>query len=143
MQTIPKKKIIILIIYIIVLAFIFSLTAYFVVKGNGQDEAIPFGNLTLWIFIAVLFSLYALAKPWSCKRKFESWSAKQTMTSQRINGFLILNCFAQFVAPLLYGLILVFWGLSISGYLFFSASTVLDVIVWGSLLPKMKLISNQ
>jgi len=131
MITIPKKKIEILIIGSIALELVFTSLAFWLNKVLTDYYQVPFGNLLLWEIFAAYFSLYALVRPWRWKKKFKSISAKQQMTSKRENSFLAMFCYLSFIVPVIYGMVLIFWGIPFSEYLYFAGASVLDTLVWG------------
>jgi hypothetical protein len=130
MPMVPKKKINILVTYLIVLGLLFTGLAFFITKIQTDLEEIPFGSLLIWEIAAAAFSVYALVKPWEWEKKYFSSEAKFKMTPQSINSQLILNCFANFVLPFFMGLILIFWGLSFIHYLFFALASFVDILAW-------------
>jgi hypothetical protein len=130
MPMVPKKKINILVAFLIALDLLFTGLAFLITKIQTDPEEIPFGSLLIWEIAAAAFSLYALVKPWGWEKKYLSAAAKFKMTPQLINSQLILICFANFVLPFFMGLILLFWGMSFTGYLFFALASFADILAW-------------
>ena len=143
MQTISKKKFVIGVIFTIAFALLFSIVVFGITKVQTDYEQVPFGSLLLWKIVAVLFTIYDLFIPWLWKKRYQSMSAKQKMTPKRENGFLILFCFIPFVAPLLFGAILVFFGIPFSEYLYFVGASILGIIVWGTYNYRMSLSNDK
>jgi hypothetical protein len=141
MQTIPKKKIVIGIIFTIAWTLLFSIVVFWITKVQTGYEIVPFGSLLLWKIIAAFFTLYDLFVPWQWKKRFKSMSVKQNITPKRENSFLILFCFTPFIAPILFGGILVFLGIPFSEYLYFVGAFVLGILVWGTYNLRMS-VSN-
>jgi hypothetical protein len=91
---------------------------FWLTKVITTYEKVPFGSLYLWKLIAAFFAAYALVRPWGWKNKFQSLSERQKITPKGENSFLMLFCYLNFIAPVIYGMVLIFWGISFSVYLY-------------------------
>ena len=130
MQTIPKKNIMIMLIVLLIYALIFGILGYIIDRFGGVSSHISEQSLSLWKVGGILLSLYTLTTPWRWQTKIISRANQRNMSARQIWGMLILFCFAPFIAPLIYGLMLLFLGISIIEFYYFVALSVAGTLVW-------------
>jgi len=130
MKTIPKKNIIIILVAVLVYAFIFTVLAYIITNSGYISSHNSVRSLSLWKIGGILLSLYTLTTPWRWQKKIISSANQQNLSSRAIWGVLILFCFVPFIAPLIYGLFLLFLGLSFREFCYFVALSVAGAFVW-------------
>jgi hypothetical protein len=130
MQTIPKKNIIIMLIVLLIYALIFGILGYTIDRLGSVSSHISAGSLSTWKVGGILLSLYTLTTPWRWQKKLNSLTNRQNVTSHQIWGVLILFCFVPFIAPLVYGLMLLFLGISIIEFYYFVALSVVGALLW-------------
>jgi len=129
-QTIPKKNIIIMLIVLLIYALIFGILGYAIHSFGGVASRLSTESLFIWKVGGVLLSLYTLTTPWRWQKKLNSLINRQNVTSRQIWGSLILFCFVPFMAPLVYGLMLLFLGISIIEFYSFVALSVVGALLW-------------
>jgi hypothetical protein len=130
MVTIPKKNIIIMLILLLIYALIFGILGYTIDKLGGVSSHISAQSLSIWKVGGILLCLYTLTTPWRWQSKLYSLINRQNSTSRQIWGMLILFCFVPFIAPLVYGLVLLFLGISIIEFYGFVALSVAGALLW-------------
>ncbi len=130
LQTIPKKSITIMLIAVVVYVLLFVAMAFAIHKVADISSQMSKQALINWKIVGVLLSLYTLTTPWRWRKRIVARANQQNTTAHQIWGMLILFCFVPFIAPLLYGLVLLFWGSSFAEYCFFAALSVIGALAW-------------
>jgi len=130
LQTIPKKNIIIMLIAAIIYAVLFVILAFVIDKAGDVSSQMSKQSLTIWKIVSILLSLYTLTTPWRWQKKIISRANQRNMSARQIWGMLILFCFVPLIAPLIYGLGLLFWGLSFVEFYYFVASSIVGALAW-------------
>jgi hypothetical protein len=130
MQSISKKNVAIIITAVMLYALIFATIALAIDKLQINPNPISAGSLSVWKVIGIILSLYTLTTPWRWRKRLDSLLNKPKMSARRIWGNLILFCIIPFIAPLLYGLVLFFMGMSIAEFCFFIALSIAGVLLW-------------
>jgi len=129
-RTIPKKNLIIMFIVLLIYALIFGILGYTIHRFGGIASRLSIESLFFWKVGGILLSLYALTTPWRWQKQLNSLINRQNVTSRQIWGTLILFCFVPFIAPLVYGLMLLFLGISIIEFYYFVALSVVGALLW-------------
>jgi len=130
LQTIPKKNIVIILTVVVADALLFAVLAFVINKSGDVSSQMSKQSLTNWKIIGILLSLYVLTTPWRWQKRIISRVNQQNITARQVWGMLILVCFASFVAPLIYGLVLLFWGLSFVEFCYFVALSIVGALAW-------------
>ena len=127
LQTIPKKNIIVVLIAVVIYVLLFVVIGFLVGDISSQMSK---QSLTNWNIVGIVLSLYTLTTPWRWQKRIISRLNQQNITARQIWGMLILFCFVPFIAPLIYGLELLFWGLSFAEFCFFAALSIVGALAW-------------
>lgn len=130
LQTIPKKNIIIMLIVVVVYALLFAVLGFAIERVGDISSQMSEQSLVIWKIVGILLSLYTLTTPWRRQKKIISLANQHHMTARQIWGMLILFCLVPFIAPLVYGLVLLFWGLSLIEFYYFVVLSVASALVW-------------
>ena len=131
MQTIPKKYFAFVLAAVLFASLVFVMIAQLVFKSQAQDGFISGKSISTWIAGGILLSLFALSTPWRWQKRFLSSSTETDSTStRRIMAYFILFCYVPLIAPLLYGLVLFFSGLSMTVFYSFVALSITGALVW-------------
>ena len=128
--TIPKKNIIIILVAVLVYALLFVGIVFAIDKSHYVSGNISTEFLSTWKVAGIVLSLYTLTTPWRWQKKLNSLTTQQNVSARQIWGVLILFCFVPFIAPLIYGLVLFFQGLSIFEFYYFVALSVVGALIW-------------
>jgi hypothetical protein len=129
-QTIPKKNLIVIFIAVVVYALLVAVLAFVIAKAGYVSSQMSKQSLTVWKIVGILLSLYTLTTPWRRQKKIISRANQPNLTVRQIWGVLILFGFIPFIAPLIYGLVLLFWGLSFLEFCYFVAISVVGALTW-------------
>lgn len=130
LRAIPKKYVIIMLIAVVVYSLLFVALAFVIDKVSGGSSQMSKQALSIWKIVGIFLSLYTLTTPWRWQKKIISLANQRNMTTRQIWGMLILFCFVPFIAPLLYGLVLLFWGLSFVEYCYFALLSIVAALAW-------------
>jgi hypothetical protein len=139
LQTIPKKNIIIMLIAVVGYGLFFIAIAFLIHKGGDISSQMSKQSLTNWKIVGILLSLYTLTTPWRWQKKIAFRINQQNLTSRQIWSMLLLFCFVPFIAPLIYGLVLLSWELSFVEFFYFVALSVLGALAWSIYNLRMNL----
>jgi len=130
LRTIPKRNIIVIFIAVVVYAVIFAILAIVIDKLGGVSSQMSKQSLAIWKIVGILLSLYTLSTPWRWQKRIISRANRPNPHDRQILGMLIFFCYIPFTAPLLYGLVLLFWGLSLAEFYYFAALSVGGALAW-------------
>lgn len=129
-QAIPKKYIIAILIAVVVVALFFAALAFTITKTGDITSQMPKQSLAIWKIVGILLSLYALTIPWRWQDRIISRAIQHNITVHQVWGMVILFCYASLVAPLLYGCVLFFLGLSFVEFCYFAALSIVGALIW-------------
>jgi len=130
LQSIPKRNIIIVLIVVVVYVLIFTSLAFVIVQVGGITSQMSKQSLTIWKIVSIPLLLYTLSTPWRWQKRIIARANQPNLHDRQILGMLIFFCFVPFTAPLIYGLVLLFWGLSLTEFYYFAALSVVGALAW-------------
>jgi hypothetical protein len=130
LQAIPKTNIVIILVAVVVVALFFATLIYVIDTTGDISSQMSKQSLANWKIIGILLSLYTLTTPWRWQNRIISRANQHDMPARQIWGMLLLFCYASFVAPLIYGCVLFFWGLSFVEFCYFVALSIVGALAW-------------
>jgi hypothetical protein len=134
MQTYPKKQIIFLTIGLIVHTLLFMIVGYLVNKFPSDMSYISVQDLSICEVVFALLSLYTLTRAWVlCQRILKRRAARlpgTEISGRQLTSFLLLFVYVPLIAPCIYGLVLMFLGMPLTYFYFFTGSSIAAGLVW-------------
>jgi Kef-type K+ transport system membrane component KefB len=133
MQTFQKNHLVILITAVIVVSLIFMILAIYIDTFQYGMVHISAKWLLISKVVAILYILYIFVRLWfwpqRILKKFASQHPQHEMSRPRLS--VLLFCYGTLMSPNLFGLVLLFWGMPISQFYYFTGASILGGLTWG------------
>jgi hypothetical protein len=129
-QTIPKKNIVFLLLGVVTTAVVFLILVLAIERLQIDKEYVSPQSLSIWKVMGLILSVYAVTTPWRWQKKFSVGAVRSGTTTRPIVGMLLIF-YGSLASPLLYGLVLYFWGLPLVEYYYFAGVSIAGALAWG------------
>jgi hypothetical protein len=114
---------------------LFMILGYLINRFPMDSSHISAQALSILEVVCALLSVYTLTRPWVLPQRYLKRVAARfpdtEVSSRQLNGLLLLFVYVPLVAPCLYGIVLMFWGMPVTYFYFFAGASIATALAWG------------